>query len=278
MRPVLGFLALLAVFPLTAGAETPAPVPVAAPASALVPAAQEPVEISAAGSLAWQRGERTYVAEGSVVVVKGDMTLACDRLTAFYGGAGEGVPADVTRLEALGHVHFKAQGHEAFGDKAVYDVVSGTLILTGGDLRLVTPTETVTATERFEYIRPKNRLDAVGYAKAVRGQESLSADRLSAVFVPQANNALELKEIRADNNVIVTTAREKVFGSSGVWDALRQKAVLEGPVRIEQGDSRLLGSRAEVDMKTGQSRLFAAPAGQEGGGRVKGVFFPARKE
>lgn len=250
----------------------------AEPASPAPPVSDEPVEISAAGSLSWQRGEHVYTAEGEVVVVKGDMTLTCDRLTATYGAEKGGQPSDVERLEATGRVHFTARGHEAFGDRAVYDIRTQVLTLTGGNLRLVTPSETVTAEERFEYIRLENRLNAVGYAKATRGTESLQADTLSAFFTAGSNNALELRQIRAENNVVVTTAREKVFGTKGLWDAAAQKATLEGPVRIEQGESRLLGSRAEVDMKTGQSRIFAVPGAEGVKGRVKGVFFPARKE
>lgn len=238
--------------------------------------ANDAVEITATGSLEWQRGEKAYVAKGNVIVTKEDMRLSCDTLTAFY--AAEKSATGITSLTAQGHVHFTAQGHEAFGDQAVYDLKTETITLTGQDLRLLTPAEIITAKNKIEYIRPENRLNAVGYARATKDQDTLTADMLSAFFDAGAQNALELRQIRAENNVVITTATEKVFGTSGVWDAKTQKATLEGPVQIEQGQSHLTGDKVVVDMKTGLSRLYAGTDGQSGDGRVKGVFYPKKKE
>ncbi len=237
---------------------------------------QTPVEISATGSLAWQRGDHAYVASGGVIATKGDMTLACDTLTARY--TADAPTTDITTLTAQGHVHFTAQGHEAFGDLAVYDMKTQILTLTGENLKLVTPDEIVTARDKIDYIRPENRLNAVGYAKATKGQDTISADRLSAFFDAGAQKSLELRKIQAENNVVITTAKEKVFGTSGVWDAKTQKATLEGPVQIEQGQSRLTGDKVVVDMRTGMSQLLAEGDKNGGSGRVKGVFYPAKKE
>ena len=239
-------------------------------------APESPIEISAAGSLQWQRGAQAYVALGDVVVTRDDMNLYCDKLTANYAS---GQPSSsITTLVAEGHVRFTASGHEAFGDRAVYDMKTGILTLTGQNLKLVTPDETVTAQDKIDYIRAENRLNAVGYATATKGTDTLTADMLSAFFDNSAQKNLELRQIRAENNVVITTAREKVFGTSGIWDAKTQKATLEGPVQIEQGQSHLSGDRVVVDMKTGMSQLLAGTDKDGGGGRVKGVFYPAKKE
>ena len=243
---------------------------------AQTPATDSAVEISAAGSLEWQRGEKAYIAKGSVTVVKDNMHLSCDKLTASY--ATDQASTSITVITAEGHVHFTAQGHEAFGDHAVYDLQTEIVTLTGKDLRLVTPEEIVTAKDKIVYIRPENRLNAVGYAKATKNGDAISADTLSAFFDEKGQNALELRKIEAENNVVITTATEKVFGSSGVWDAKTQKATLEGPVQIEQGQSHLTGDKVVVDMKTGLSQLFAGADEQGGNGRVKGVFYPHKKE
>lgn len=63
--------------------------------------------------------------------------------------------------------------------------------------------------------------------------------------------------------------------------------MLTGHVRILQGDSWLEGSRANVDMATGVSQLFADPTAATkapdgtvtpaSDGRVKGIFYPKSK-
>lgn len=49
--------------------------------------------------------------------------------------------------------------------------------------------------------------------------------------------------------------------------------MLTGKVRILQDKNWLEGTRAEVDMNTGISQLFAEGS-STGDGRVKGVFYP----
>jgi lipopolysaccharide export system protein LptA len=81
-----------------------------------------------------------------------------------------------------------------------------------------------------------------------------------------------MDKVTAQGNVVITTAREKVYGDKGTYNVPAQKAVLTGKVRIYQGKNWLEGTRAEVDMKTGISQLFAETRAE--GGRVKGVFYP----
>jgi lipopolysaccharide export system protein LptA len=52
----------------------------------------------------------------------------------------------------------------------------------------------------------------------------------------------------------------------------KQFAILTGAVKVTQDQNQLNGEYAEVDLKSGVSRLLGAPPGGEG--KVKGLVLP----
>ena len=261
-----------------------------------------PVEIFADKTLEWDRAKKTYTARGNAVARQGGMQVKSNTLTAHYAegdskaaGATAGMGAEITKLSADGTVEISSPPYTAHGDTAVYDITTGIATLTGSDLKIETPSENLTAQSRIEFDTAKNRLSAVGDATAVRGTDSLKSDKLDAFFKPGADGKIALDRILADNAVTIKTARETVTGDSGIYDVTAGKATLRGRVRILQGENWLEGTRAEIDLKTGISKLFAdgkalpgrtslivdgverAPIAPVGDGRVRGVFYPKKK-
>jgi lipopolysaccharide export system protein LptA len=261
-------------------------------------ASDAPVEIFADKTLEWDRAKKTYTARGNAVARQGSMQVKSATLTAHYteGSNKEAsVGSEITKLTADGTVEISSPPYTAHGDTAVYDVTTGVATLTGEDLKIQTPTENLTAEQRIEFDTANNRLSAVGDAKAVRGTDSLTSEKLDAFFKQGKDGKTALDRITADKAVTIKTARETVTGDSGVYDVTAGKATLRGRVRIFQGENWLEGTRAEVDLKTGISKLFAdgkplpgrsslivdgverAPVAPIGDGRVRGVFYPKKK-
>jgi lipopolysaccharide export system protein LptA len=180
---------------------------------------------------------------------------------------------EIHRLTAETGVIISSQGNVATGEKAVYDVVSGKAVMTGGDLTLTSPDQTVTAQERFEYDVKAGRLSAHGNAVVTRLQDKLSADHVSAQFEDnKAQGKRTLKELTADGNVVIVTPTETVRGQKGVYRADTNIATLKGGVRIERGPNVLEGDEAEVNLTTNVSRMIGGATTE--GGRVRGVFYP----
>ena len=78
-------------------------------------------------------------------------------------------------------------------------------------------------------------------------------------------------------NVRISTAGEFARGDRGVYYVDREFATLTGAVKITREDNQLNGEYAEVDMKTGVSRLLSGPPGTKSMVRVRGLFVPKRK-
>lgn len=240
------------------------------------PDAKEPLEITADESLEWHRNDLYFVARKNVKAVQGTTTLRSALLTAKYReGAGGGIK--IYTIIAEGAVEIISAQSKAYGDKATYDVDKGYAVLTGKNLRLVSPDQTVTARDKMEYWAQQGKLQATGRAKAVREGDEIVADVLIADFTQDQNGKRVLKRLRANGNVVITTPDEVLVGDKGVYEAGTNLADLTGHVKITRGPNVLEGERAQIDLNTNISKMFGASS-EGGGGRVRGVFYPGSEE
>jgi lipopolysaccharide export system protein LptA len=79
----------------------------------------------------------------------------------------------------------------------------------------------------------------------------------------------KLEKVEAFGNVSVRTVTDTAIGDRAVYVPETGIARLAGRVRITRGQNQLDGSEAEVNMKTGISRLLAGT-----GDRVQGLVIP----
>lgn len=247
---------------------------------------QNPIEITATKSVEWRRDDNRFVARENVVVTQGGTTITADLLNADYKETPES-SMHIWQLSAERNVTIRDRGNKATGDRAVYDVDRGVAILTGENLRLTSPDQIVSASEKMEYFTVERRARATGNAKVVRGKDTLSADIITAVFAAEgaassnpANNMTgggNIDRIEAQGNVVIRTPTETIRGARGVYRAATNMAEMTGDVRIERGPNILQGTRAEIDLNTNISRMFGG--GPEGeGGRVRGIFYPGSEQ
>ena len=202
---------------------------------------------------------------------------------------------EIFRLEAVGNVHIFTPTDQAWGDKAIYDIDQAVLVMTGHDLKLATPSDILTARDTLEYWSQKHMAVARGNAVVVTNDgRRLSADTLVAYTTdtsqPPATGATQvaaktpaaandsddalaasgkLQKVEAFGNVVIRTATDTAIGDRAVYVPDTGIARLAGNVRITRGQNQLNGTEAEVDMKTGISRLIG-----DTGGHVQGLVVP----
>ncbi|HEX6103361.1 MAG TPA: LptA/OstA family protein [Alphaproteobacteria bacterium] len=233
--------------------------------------AQPPIEITAEGGIEWNRNAKTYTARGAAQARRGDLSVSADTLTAHYRVGAEG-GSEIYRLEAAGNVRLASQSAVVTGDLAVYDVTSRSMTVTGQSLKLETPTDVLTAKDRLEYSDRTREASAHGDVAVVREGQRLDAEHVIATLAPGAAGDLALSKVEATGNVRIATPREFVRADHGTYDVEKQFAILTGGVKVTQDQNQLNGEYAEVDLKSGVSRLLGAPPG--GSGKVKGLVLP----
>ncbi|MGB0719939.1 MAG: LptA/OstA family protein, partial [Bdellovibrionales bacterium] len=180
---------------------------------------KEPLEITADGSLEWHRAQKRFIAIKNVQATQGDTSITAQTLTADYTD-GKDNGFQISEVTADTDVIITARDSAAYGDHGIYNLKTGLATLTGQNLKAVSPDQTVTAQEKFEYFVPQGKLNAIGNAKAVRpdgkgGTNTLAADMLTATLKENAEGKRVLDTLEAKGNVVIITATERVTGTYG---------------------------------------------------------------
>lgn len=236
------------------------------PAAVLAEEAQ-PLTIEADDSIEWNQTDGIYTATGNAVAVQGDRRISGNRLVATYDPDSEG--RDIKEITATGAVTFVDTDIDARGGKLVYSMADEDYQVDGPDARVAGPRGTITAestiildTREDKSQEMKARGDAL-YRDA--DGRVFAGDRLDAVFDGQGS----LVSIDAKGNVkVVTEGGREATGDAAIYNAVSDQATLTGNVVLIDGESQMRGGRAEVDFKTGNSRMLASGSG----GRVSGVL------
>jgi lipopolysaccharide export system protein LptA len=267
---------VLAGLPLAMAAaqESPAPAPATvpeAPAAEATTAGAQPIEITAEGGIEWDRNAKTYTARGAAQARRGELSVSADTLVAHYREGPDG-GSEIYQLEATGNVRLASQTAVVTGDRAVYDVTTRLMTMTGQGLKLETGEDVLIARDRLEYSDRTRQASAHGDVAVVRADRRLDAEHVTADLAPGLDGELALKKVEATGNVRIATPREFIRADRGTYDVDKQFAILTGAVKVTQDQNQLNGEYAEVDLKSGVSRLLGAPPG--GVGKVKGLVLP----
>jgi lipopolysaccharide export system protein LptA len=251
---------------------------------------RRPLDIQADQGIEWQQNNFVYIAHGNARATRGNATVYGDTLIAHYRPASErpkdqtaGASAstgstDIYRVEADGHVRLETETQTVYGDHAVYDFDRATAVVTGKNLRLVTPRDTVTARDSLEWYDNNQVAVARGDAVAIQEPKRLSGDVLVAQVVKPPDAPSRISRIDAQGHVLVSTTNEIARGASGVYNVDTGIATLAGNVSITREGNELKGQYGVVDLNRNVSRLLPAPPGSAEAGPVTGLFVPKPKD
>lgn len=127
----------------------------------------QPVEVTS-DQLEFDQQEGTALFTGNVRIVQGALRLTAERVDVTYGD-NEAGDTEVRRVEATGNVVLVNGEDAAEGERAVYTLADGTLVMTG-DVLLTRPESAITG-ERLSV----NVDDGTGVMEG----------RVSVVFTPE---------------------------------------------------------------------------------------------
>jgi lipopolysaccharide export system protein LptA len=230
-----------------------------------------PIEIEAESGIEWRRNEKQYIARGNAVAKRGDLTVHADTLTAHYRDKAAG-GSEIWQIEADGNVRLQQPGRTVTGNHAVYDLDKRVLHVTGGGLGVDTGKEKLTADNSLEYQDGPQIAIARGNATVVQTDRRVRADTMTGHFQRQAGGKLDLVRLEADGNVEVKTPDTYATSSRGDYDLTKDIMTLSGNVKVTNAGNQFNGEYAEVNVKTGVSRLLGSASGS---GTVKSLIMPS---
>jgi lipopolysaccharide export system protein LptA len=234
-------------------------------------AAGTPIEIEAEQGIEWRRNEKMYIARGNATAKRGDLTVIADTLSARYRDkAGGG--SEIWEIEAEGRVRLMSPGRTVTGGHAVYNLDTRVLRITGGNLSVDTGKEILTAVDSLEYQDGPQLAIARGNATIVQGDREVRADMMTGYFQRLAGNKLDLVRLEADGNVQVKTPDTFASSAKGDYDLTTDIMTLAGDVKVTNSGNQFNGEFAEVNVRTGVSRLLGSASGS---GKVKSLIMPS---
>lgn len=231
-----------------------------------------PIVIEAEKGIEWRREEQVYIATGNAMVARGDLSVHADLLKAYYRGDGTSA-SEIYRVEATGNVRMVSPGETVYGEYAVYDVERRVLVVTGGNLKIETASEIVTAKDSLEYWQDEMVVVARGDAQVVQPDHgrNVRAETLTGFFRENAEGEVALYQVEAAGNVRIERGDEVARAAKAVYNLDNEVATLTGGVKITQGQNQLNGDYAEFNLRTGVSRLLGSGTDD---GRVQTLIVP----
>ena len=171
-------------------------------------------------------------------------------------------------VEALGHVVVVSKDARIVGDRAIYNLETGSAVITGSNLRASSKDQFVTARDSMEYWEKQNAVVARGKAVAANPQQEVKADLLTGYFHPDKAGAKKLYQVEATGNVVITGKGSVARATKAIYNIETDVATLEGAVKITRGKNQINGEHAVYNLKTGQAKITG------GGTQVKTLLVP----
>ena len=237
---------------------------------------KSPLIIDAEKSVVCDETANTCVATGLAKAQKGTSIIYGDVLTVHFTK-----DRDITTVTADGHVRMETPTETAYGEHAHYDVALDRVLMTGGNLRIVTPKETLTAKDSLEYWHTDNKGIARGHAVADLSsrKQLVTADTLIAYFAPakEENKKAEIDHIDAFGNVLASGPNGIVTGDRGTYFGKTEIIEVFDNVKITQGENIIQGGYGRANLKTNLAEIFPChPQTKQDGPpqRISGFIIP----
>ena len=127
------------------------------------------------------------------------------------------------------------------------------------------------AADRIEVQDRADRAVFSGNVHVTQGELALDAARLTVAY--SSGGGIQIRRLDAGGGVTVRSPSETARGDFGIYDLDRKLITLVGAVRLDRGQSHVMGSRLVIDLNSGRAVIDGgAPGVGQSGGRVTGRF------
>ena len=237
-----------------------------------------PIEITADNGIEWEKNKEILIASGNAKASRGGITVLAEVLRAYYRKKTTG-GTDLYRLDAAGGVKIFSDTESMEGQTAVLDFEQAILKVDGKKVIYKAGPDTITANQQMEYWERQKMAVARGNAVAIHKGKTLRADVLKALLRKNKTGRSEVYIIEAFNNVLIVSDKDRLRSDSVIYKLDSGIATLKGNVSIIREDTILKGDLAEINLKTGISKLLTVDSvgSRRGKKRVHGLIYPHRQ-
>ena len=237
-----------------------------------------PIEITADNGIEWEKNKEILIASGNAKASRGGITVLAEVLRAYYRKKTTG-GTDLFRLEAAGGVKIFSDTESMEGQTAVLDFEQAILKVDGKKVIYKAGPDTITANQQMEYWERQKMAVARGNAVAIHKGKTLRADVLKALLRKNKTGRSEVYIIEAFNNVLIVSDKDRLRSDSAIYKLDSGIVTLKENVSIIRENSILNGDLAEINFKTGISKLLTVDSvgSRKERKRIRGLIYPHRQ-
>ena len=231
-----------------------------------------PIEIFADDGIEWHKNKSKYVALGNAKALSGSLSLESDKIEAFYK-ENDSSNMNITEVRAKKNVVVQDKKMKITGgDYAEYKILKDYFFINGKNIILTSEKNILKSNKKLEYWRSKNIAIATGKAEAQKNNEFVVlADKL-VWYLQEKNQKTTVKKLLGFNNVSIKTNNEVAFSDKAIYNNETEICKLYGNVKLQRGESFLIGEYAEVDLRSGISKLLPAPGTKLNENKVRALI------
>ena len=232
----------------------------------------EPIEIFADDGIEWHKNKNKYVALGNARALSGSLSVESDKIEAFYK-ENDSSSMNITEVRAKKNVVVQDKKMKITGGEyAEYKILKDYFLINGNDIILKSEKNTLRSNKKLEYWRSKNIAIATGKAEAKKDNEFIVlADKL-VWYLQEKNQKTTVKKLLGFKNVSIKTNNEVAFGDKAIYNNVTEICKLYGNVKLQRGESFLIGEYAEVNLRSGISKLLPAPGNNLNDNKVRALI------
>ncbi|HIO38089.1 MAG TPA: hypothetical protein EYN27_03970 [Rhodospirillales bacterium] len=237
-----------------------------------------PIEITADNGIEWEKNKEILIASGNAKASRGGITVLAEVLRAYYRKKTTG-GTDLYRLDAAGGVKIFSDTESMEGQTAVLDFEQAILKVDGKKVIYKAGPDTITANQQMEYWERQKMAVARGNAVAIHKGKTLRADVLKALLRKNKTGRSEVYIIEAFNNVLIVSDKDRLRSDSAIYKLDSGIVTLKENVSIIRENGILNGDLAEINFKTGISKLLTVDSvgSRKERKRVRGLIYPHRQ-
>ena len=232
----------------------------------------EPIEIFADDGIEWHKNKNKYVALGNARALSGSLSVESDKIEAFYK-ENDSSSMNITEVRAKKNVVVQDKKMKITGGEyAEYKILKDYFLINGRNIILTSEKNTLKSNKKLEYWRSKNIAIATGKAEAIKDKEFVVlADKL-VWYLQEKNQKTTVKKLLGFKNVSIKTNNEVAFGDKAIYNNVTEICKLYGNVKLQRGESFLIGEYAEVNLRSGISKLLPAPGNNLNDNKVRALI------
>ena len=231
-----------------------------------------PIEIFADDGIEWHKNKSKYVALGNAKALSGTLSVESDKIEAFYK-ENDSSNMNITEVRAKRNVVVQDKKMKITGGEyAEYKILKDYFFINGKNIILTSEKNILKSNKKLEYWRSKNIAIATGKAEAKKDNEFIVlADKL-VWYLQERNQKTTVKKLLGFNNVSIKTNNEVAFSDKAIYNNNTEICKLFGNVKLQRGESFLIGEYAEVDLRSGISKLLPAPGTKLNENKVRALI------